>query len=88
MGVSETENRETGVEPPANEAFPLALSVGEAAKLLGVSRGLLYDLVARGRIRSVKLGRRVVVPRQAVVEILSGPASGSAMGKEVESGDG
>ena len=44
----------------------LALSVEEAGGLLGISRDLAYDLVARGEIPSVRLGRRLVVPRRAL----------------------
>ena len=44
----------------------LALSVEEAAKLLGISRDLAYDLVARGELPALRLGRRVVVPRRAL----------------------
>ena len=48
----------------------LALSVEEAGFLLGISRDLAYDLVARGEIPSVRLGRRLVVPRRALEEAL------------------
>ena len=44
----------------------MALSVEEAGALLGISRDLAYDLVARGEVPSVRLGRRLVVPRRAL----------------------
>ncbi len=44
----------------------MALSVEEAGALLGISRDLAYDLVARGELPSVRLGRRLVVPRRAL----------------------
>ena len=40
------------------------VTVGEAARPLGISRGLAYDLVRQGEIPSIRLGRRVVVPRR------------------------
>lgn len=49
----------------------LALSVEEAGTLLGISRDLAYDLVARGELPSVRLGRRLVVPRLALEETLA-----------------
>ena len=56
---------ERAVEP-ADGKLPmterLALSVEEAAALLGISRDLAYDLVTRGELPSVRLGRRLVVP--------------------------
>lgn len=52
------------------EVERLALTVEEAASLLGVSRGFAYQLVARGDLRSVRLGRRIVIPRAAVLRLL------------------
>lgn len=53
---------------------PLAVSVDEAGRLLGVSRDLVYDMVARHELVSVRLGRRIVVPVRALEEILGGTA--------------
>jgi excisionase family DNA binding protein len=54
---------------------PLAVSVPEAARLLGISRGLAYELVARGDLPSVRLGRRLVVPRHALVALVDDASS-------------
>ena len=48
----------------------LVLSVTEAAGLPGISRGLAYELVARGELPSLRLGRRIVVPRRALEALL------------------
>ncbi len=48
----------------------LTVSVEEAGRMLGISRGLAYDLVARGEIPAVRLGRRLVVPRRALESML------------------
>jgi excisionase family DNA binding protein len=47
----------------------LTLTVEEAAGLLSISRNLAYDLVAEGQIPSIRLGRRVLVPRQALYQM-------------------
>jgi excisionase family DNA binding protein len=44
----------------------LALSVEEAARLLGISTWLAYELVHQGELPSLRLGRRIVVPRAAL----------------------
>lgn len=44
----------------------LTLTVPQAAEVLGISRALAYELVARGELPSLRLGRRVVVPRRAL----------------------
>ena len=49
----------------------LTFTVDEAAFLLNISRGLAYELIARGEIGSIRLGRRIVIPR-VVLEELTG----------------
>ena len=53
----------------------LALTVPEAAALLGISRAFAYELVARHELPAVRLGRRLVVPRRAIEELLFQPPS-------------
>lgn len=48
----------------------LTLTVEEAARLLGISRALAYELVARRQLPSIRLGRRIVVPRRALEAML------------------
>jgi excisionase family DNA binding protein len=48
----------------------LALTVTEAASVLGISRALAYELVARGELPSIRLGRRLVVPKVALLQML------------------
>lgn len=55
----------------------LALTVTEAGSLLGISRALAYELVARGELPSIRLGRRLVVPKVVVLRLLGlAPAEG------------
>jgi excisionase family DNA binding protein len=42
---------------------PLLLGVREAARELGIGRDSAYQLVRDGRLRTVRLGRRQLVPR-------------------------
>ena len=43
------------------------MSVTEAAELLRISRALAYELARSQRLPVVRLGRRLVVPRKALV---------------------
>lgn len=43
----------------------LLLTVPEAAQLLQISRTLAYELVARGELPAVRLGRAIRIPRGA-----------------------
>ena len=50
---------------------PLTITVEEAGRRLGISRGLAYELVRRGEIPAIRLGcRRLVVPAGAVEAIV------------------
>ncbi len=49
----------------------LLLSVPDAATLLGVSDRYTWDLVRSSELPSVRLGRRVLVPRAALERIAS-----------------
>ncbi len=51
-----------------------ALSVTEAAKVLGVSRSYAYDLVHTGALPHLRLGRRIVIPEAALDRLLNEPA--------------
>lgn len=44
----------------------------ELGRMLGVGRNKAYDLVNSGEIRALRVGRRIVVPRSAVEEYISG----------------
>ncbi len=45
-------------------------TVEEAGQALGISRGLAYELAATGRLPTVRLGRRLVVPCAALEKML------------------
>lgn len=41
----------------------IAYTVREACEAIGVGRSTIYDLMAEGRLRKVKLGTRTLIPR-------------------------
>ena len=43
--------------------LPLTLTVEEVAKILGISRAGAYNLVHREDFPTVKVGRRLIIPR-------------------------
>ncbi len=56
----------------ANEPDPAGpdrlLSIAEASRALGIGRSALYNELAAGRLRSLKVGRRRLVPSGALAE--------------------
>jgi excisionase family DNA binding protein len=49
----------------------LTLTVEEAAELLGISRALAYEAVRRGEIPSLRIGRRILVPRSGFARMFA-----------------
>lgn len=50
----------------------MTLTVEETAALLGISRTLAYELVARGELPCLRWGRRVVISRHALQQMVDG----------------
>lgn len=48
----------------------LTLNVPEAGRLLGISRATAYALANSGRLPTIRLGKRILVPRQALERLL------------------
>jgi excisionase family DNA binding protein len=48
-------------------------TVEETAKLLGVGRNKAYEGVAAGEIPSIRIGKRILVPRIALEQMLAQP---------------
>ena len=49
----------------------LVLTVREAGKLLRISRGATYEAVRSGRLGSVRLGKRILIPRASIDRLLA-----------------
>jgi excisionase family DNA binding protein len=63
---------EIAVEARPSEREPdRLLSIDQAARALGIGRTALYSEIGAGRIRSVKVGRRRLVPSSAISEVAS-----------------
>ena len=50
--------------------LPLTLRVEELMPILGIGRNTAYELIRSGRIRSVRIGRQIRIPREALLEFL------------------
>ena len=49
------------------DELPLMLSVNQVAKVLGISRTSTYDLVKEKDFPSIKIGSRIVVPKEELI---------------------
>ena len=49
---------------------PLTLTVMQTAKLLQISRNLAYEAIRTGQIPSIKVSKRILVPRAQLMKLL------------------
>ena len=50
--------------------LPVTLRVEELMPILGIGRNTVYALVRSGRLRSIRVGRQVRIPKNALIEFL------------------
>jgi excisionase family DNA binding protein len=58
------------------ERLPEVLTVREAAAILRIGRNQLYEAVARGELRVLRIGRSIRIPKQALLDLLAGGSPG------------
>lgn len=56
----------------------LTLSVEETAKALGIGKDAAYEGIRTGAIPCVRIGRRILVPRVALEQMLTAACVGNA----------
>ena len=49
----------------------MTVDIKEAARILGISRGLAYAMAKQNRLPIIRLGRRMVVPKAALDRMLA-----------------
>ena len=50
--------------------LPVPLRVEEAMPILAIGRNTAYELIRSGQIRSIRIGRQIRIPRDALLEFL------------------
>ena len=53
------------------EDLPLVLRVEDLMPILCIGRNTAYELIRCGQIRSIRVGRQLRIPKQAIIEYLS-----------------
>jgi excisionase family DNA binding protein len=54
-----------------NKIGPTVLTVDEVAKILRIGRISAYQAIERGEAPSIRIGRRILVPRMALEQVLN-----------------
>lgn len=52
--------------------MPRLFSIKQAIYELGISRTVLYQLIKDGKLKTVKIGRRRLVPIESIEELIAG----------------
>ena len=77
--VTTEPNLDNSISQRPKPSTKMTLSVNEAAELIGISRPKVYDLLRDGTLPSIHVGKKIVIPKQAVIDWLS---EGENNGKE------
>ena len=59
--------------------LPLSLRVDELMAVLDIGRNTAYSMLRSGMIRSVRIGRQIRIPRDALSEFLNGNANPTSL---------
>ena len=52
------------------DSLPLLLTANEAGEVLRIGRSKIYELIRSGELKSIRIGKQIRVPRDAIGEIL------------------
>ena len=86
MHVNDPKSRTPAAAPPLSQVTeraretngdalrPLAYGISDAAKVSGLSRSTLYELIKSGALHSVKIAVRRLVTRTALLDLLNAGA--------------
>ena len=53
------------------DSYPDVVSVDEIQEMLRIGKNAVYQLLKEGTIRSIKVGKRYIVPKKFIIEFLS-----------------
>jgi excisionase family DNA binding protein len=59
--------------------LPLSLRVDELMTVLDIGRNTAYAMLRSGVIRSVRIGRQIRIPRDALIEFLRGDTNSTSL---------
>lgn len=59
------------------EDLPDILTVAEASALLRIAKNAAYEMVQRRAIPAVRIGRRVLIPKSGLAQLLGVPSAGN-----------
>ena len=55
----------------SSDELPLTLRVEDLMPILGIGRNTAYELIRCGKIRSIRIGRQLRIPKDAIQDYLA-----------------
>ena len=78
--MQEPENLDNDIPQNSSpENTKLTLTVPEAARIVGICNPKMYELVRAGKIRSIKVGKKILISRKSLTDWVE---KGDSYGKE------
>jgi len=54
------------------ENYSDIVSIGDIMSMLGIGKSSVYGLLKNDQIRHVRVGRKYIIPKQAVIDFING----------------
>ncbi len=51
--------------------YPDVVTVADIMKMLGIGRNIAYGILKSGAIKTVKIGKKYIIPKQSVINFLA-----------------
>jgi excisionase family DNA binding protein len=52
------------------ETYPDVVSISQVTEMLGLSKSMVYHLLQNNEMRHVRVGKRYVIPKTAIIDFL------------------
>ena len=69
--VPERMHLDNSTSQQSSPGTKMTVSVREAAEMIGISKAKMYELIRENEIPSIHVGKKIVIPRQALLDWLS-----------------
>ena len=66
--LQEPEHLDNDIPQQSSPENKVTLTVSEAAELIGISKPSMYEVVRAGKVRSVKVGKKILISRQSLMD--------------------
>ena len=68
--IQEPEHLDNDIPQQSSPESKVTLTVSEAAEMIGISKPSMYEVVRAGKVRSVKVGKKILISRQSLMDRL------------------